>query len=226
VRPARAERVFERDEVATAFAELSSGLFWQPSEVIAMLWAYFDESGEHGPSGELRTLTIGGLVAPFEAWQQFEKDWRAALRSEGLSAFHRRELGPGRDERFLQIITSHVPHALGFTVAASQIETAASETAYEIGFVDCLLELANISAREDRVSLVFAKHPEFATYKAERYFRLFEWQDIRLSSITFQDPRDIAPLQAADLVAHMLRTDEGRTKLERFCRVHRPRGLQ
>lgn len=205
----------------TAFAELSSGLFWQPSEVIAMLWAYFDESGEHDASGALRALTIGGLVAPFEAWQQFEKDWRAALRSEGLSAFHRRELGPGRDERFLQMIASHVPHAFGFTVAASQ-----TETAYEIGFVDCLLELANISAREDRVSLVFAKHPEFATHKAERYFRLFEWRDIRLGSITVQDPQDIAPLQAADLVAHMLRTDEGRTKLERFCRVHRPRGLQ
>lgn len=186
-----------------------------------MLWAYFDESGEHDASGALRALTIGGLVASFEAWRQFEKDWRAALRSEGLSAFHRRELGPGRDERFLQIIASHVPHAFGFTVAASQ-----TETAYEIGFVDCLLELANISAREDRVSLVFAKHPKFATHKAERYFRLFEWRDIRLSSITVQDPRDIAPLQAADLVAHMLRTDEGRTKLERFCRVHRPRGLQ
>jgi hypothetical protein len=98
----------------TAFAELSSGLFWQPSEVIAMLWAYFDESGEHDASGALRALTIGGLVAPFEAWQQLEKEWRAALRSEGLSTFHRRELGPGRDERFLQIIASHAPDALGF----------------------------------------------------------------------------------------------------------------
>lgn len=205
----------------TAFAELSSGLFWQPSEVIAMLWAYFDESGEHDASGALRALTIGGLVAPLEAWQRFEKDWRAALRLEGLSTFHRRELGPGRDERFLQIIASHVPHALGFTVAGSQ-----TEAAYETGFVDCLLELANISASEDEVSLVFAKHPEFTTHKGERYLSLFEWRDIRLNSVTFQDPRDIAPLQAADLVAHMLRTDEGRTKLERFLRVRPPRGLQ
>ena len=67
-----------------------------------MLWAYFDESGEHDASGALRALTIGGLVAPFEAWQQFEKEWRGALRSEGLSTFHRRELGPGRDKRFLK----------------------------------------------------------------------------------------------------------------------------
>jgi hypothetical protein len=137
-----------------------------------------------------------------------------------LSAFHRRELGPDRDERFLQIISSHVPHAFGFTATGSQ-----TETAYETSFVDCLLELANISATEDRISLVFAKHSEFAIYKGERYFRLFDWGDIRLNGITFQDPRDIAPLQAADLVAHMLRTNAGRTKLERFCRVHRPRAL-
>jgi Protein of unknown function (DUF3800) len=183
-----------------------------------MLWAYFDESGEHDASGALRAL--GGLVAPLEAWQRFEKDWRLALRAEGLSFFHRRELGPGRDERFLQIIASHTPHAFGFTAPGSQ-----TETAYEIGFVDCLLELANISASEDRISLVFAKHSEFAISKGERYFRLFDWGDIRLNSITFQNPRDIVPLQAADLVAHMLRTDEDRKKLERFCRVHRPRGL-
>jgi hypothetical protein len=54
-----------------------------------MLFAYFDESGEHDlTTGELIRLTLGGLVAPKEAWKSFEQEWRAALAWAGIEMFH------------------------------------------------------------------------------------------------------------------------------------------
>jgi hypothetical protein len=97
---ARAER--------SGFAELEAGVFWKPGEMIAMLWGYFDESGDHDTSGELRGLTIGGLIAPLEAWQAFDEEWGKALAYEGITFFHRSEVGQGRDDRFLRIIGEHV----------------------------------------------------------------------------------------------------------------------
>ena len=45
-----------------------------------MLWAYFDESGEHDQSGALMRLTIGGGIAPFEEWEALSIRWSALLR--------------------------------------------------------------------------------------------------------------------------------------------------
>jgi hypothetical protein len=41
----------------SGFAELVAGLSRKPNEIVAMLWAYFDESGEHSLDGTLTRLT-------------------------------------------------------------------------------------------------------------------------------------------------------------------------
>jgi hypothetical protein len=62
-----------------------------PWYVIAMLWAYFDESGFHAPQlngGGWRKMTVGGCIADDEAWNQLSVDWSAALSIWGLPVFH------------------------------------------------------------------------------------------------------------------------------------------
>lgn len=202
----------------SAFAELAAGLFWKPKEMIAVLWAYFDESGEHDAGGALGALMIGGLIAPQQAWKEFDEEWGKALTLEGMTFFHRRDVGPGRDQRFLQIIGEHVGLTMGFMRTA---EDRVAQT-YEIGFVDCLLQLANVSASIDAVSVVFAKHDEFHGSRGERYRQIVNTNDARLDSVTYGDPKRIRPLQAADLVAHALRSDEGVHKLkDAGCKVFR-----
>ena len=45
-----------------------------------MLWAYFDESGEHHKeTGHLTQLTVGGWIATSETWKAFEGEWKLAL---------------------------------------------------------------------------------------------------------------------------------------------------
>jgi Protein of unknown function (DUF3800) len=202
----------------SAFAELAAGVCWKPEEMIAMLWAYFDESGEHGPKGGLQRLTIGGLIAPIEAWREFDEEWGDVLGAQGMNFFHRRAEGAGRDDRFMRIIGEHVGLVLGFSAAA----TNSNAETYEISFVDCLLHLANASARTDAVSVVFAKHPEFHSSRGDGYREIVNWRDARLASIAFDDPKRLRPLQAADLVAHALRSDEGVRRLkEAGCKVFR-----
>jgi len=203
----------------SGFAELAAGAFWKPDERIAMLWAYFDESGDHDPaSGALLGLTIGGLIAPLEVWQAFDEEWGAALKAQGLSYFHRRQFSSDRLDEFLRIVCRHIGLAFGFT------STAVGDTgeAYETAFVDCLLHCANASAKVDEISVTFARHPEFSGFRGERYRDLVNWRDARLARIGFDDPKKLRPLQAVDLVAHALRGDVKRLQ-ELGCKVFRYR---
>ena len=199
--------------------ELAAGLSWKPNEVIAMLWAYFDESGSHASSG-LR-LTIGGLIAPLSAWQSFEVEWDAALVRRNLRYFHKRDF-VGDDAEFVQIIARNIEWVVGFS-ATPQPHSKESKTyeAYEATLVDCLARVAHLSQAE-KVALVFAKHPEFKPTAVQRYAEIVNWSSAQLGPVTFSDPKDVQPLQAADLVTHALRSDEGVRRLkDAGCKVFR-----
>src|SRR5215469_1800948 len=64
-----------------------------------VLWAYFDESGEHQPkTGKLCRLTIGGGLSTLENWQRVEREWRAALHGEAVSVFHMTDFEANRGQ--------------------------------------------------------------------------------------------------------------------------------
>jgi hypothetical protein len=138
----------------SGFAELAAGLFRKPEEMVAMLWAYFDESGEHDrTSGTLTRLTIGGLIASAEAWKAFDDEWAWALAAKNRRYFHRRDFQLEEVDDFVRIICRHVGHAVSFGAVAGK-----TYDAYEKGLVDCLVQAANISA-SDQVSVVFGNIP-------------------------------------------------------------------
>ena len=59
-----------------------------------MVWVYYDESGEYSrfqEPGTLMNMSVGGCIAPLEAWKSFEAEWKQALNDEGLPFFHMTE---------------------------------------------------------------------------------------------------------------------------------------
>jgi hypothetical protein len=52
---------------------------------LAVLTAYFDDSGTHAAS---KVVLWAGFIAPEEAWLKFDEEWRAILVRENVSAFH------------------------------------------------------------------------------------------------------------------------------------------
>jgi hypothetical protein len=68
-----------------------------------------------------------------------------------------------------------------------------------------LLRLAEISAADDNISVVFAAHPKFRPGRVERLFATIDWGGSRLDSFSAGNPRTNVSLQAADLLAYELR---------------------
>jgi len=46
---------------------------------------FFDESGTHDGS---QIITLGGLIASYEAWSRWELEWNKILASRGIKVFH------------------------------------------------------------------------------------------------------------------------------------------
>src|SRR5712691_842312 len=97
-------------ELPTAWQELAGGLGLRGE--IAMLWAYFDETGTHGDDGRLVRMNIGGMVADRSAWDELEGDWSRALAKIGKPSLHMRTLMKDREQMidaFLPIVANHTP---------------------------------------------------------------------------------------------------------------------
>jgi hypothetical protein len=62
---------------------------WHGGTILAMLWMYLDESGEHDRrDGHLRRLALGGGIAPFASWEALSLEWSATLESFEIPMFH------------------------------------------------------------------------------------------------------------------------------------------
>jgi hypothetical protein len=58
-------------------------------KVLAMLTAYFDESGTDGRSP---IVAVGGYISTQQLWHEFQCEWKQFLTDEGLSIFHTADL--------------------------------------------------------------------------------------------------------------------------------------
>jgi hypothetical protein len=209
------------------FDELCAGLSWGERSLIVMLWGYFDESGYHDPgTNHLKKLSFGGCLASVDEWKGFGPEWISALDEEGIrGAFHMADfekwikpfdfkLDDGsRDyakhnrllNRLLEIIGRHVPRVFGFThnVSTKKLSKALKDT-YESCVIDTIMYMANASAYDlnDRISIIFARHKEFALPRIEQYFGFMNYGDARLGTVGTDAPINLSQLQAADVVAY------------------------
>ncbi len=139
-----------------------------------MLFGFYDESGEHDPTGRLTQLTVGGFIAPLETITQLSLDWKGALDTEAMSSFHMADFASdeasydrwsdGRKRqlnRFVDILCRNVSHFCAYTYPvtfqAAQSNRHFKDT-YETALASVTMDAARV-AREfgEQLSLVFAK---------------------------------------------------------------------
>ena len=190
-----------------------------------MLWAYFDESGEHDKTtGHLTQLTVGGWIAPSDAWKAFDEAWLKALDRAQIPMFHMSDFERYEREftiekgwteekhrrvlnELLDIIGAHLKNSFAFTnkVFASKPRQHFTDT-YENNLIDCLMVLADQTIHSfsfnDRISVVFAKHKDYQKQRIQRIFDFMDYGDVRLGTLAISDPIDVRPLQAADIIAY------------------------
>src|SRR5262249_378743 len=95
------------------------------------------------------------------------------------------------------------PACYGFTNLARPGDT--TESIYERCARDVLLQLGMY---KDEYAIVFAHHPEFATYCPLHQMLMRYGYGKLIKSITIGYPIDMCPLQAADIVAYEIRCEE------------------
>jgi hypothetical protein len=224
------------------FGELLWGLGWQPRTLLAMLWHYLDESGEHSPQGSLIRLTLGGGIASAEQWGQLEGPWKEALAEAGVSTFHMADfeawappfdfrLSDGSRDRekhnrllnaLLDTIIAHIDQLVGF-VGAESCGKPEFEDAYAANVAKAVKHgLIDAYQSGEPIRMVFAKHRDFKGARIAKFFE--QWDEPgRLEFGGIAEPCDLPQLQVADIVAYEMsrwfrdqRPDEDRYPLRRL----------
>ena len=192
--------------------ELAFGFRWRPRTVVAMLWAYFDKSGQHGADGQLVRLTLGGFMAPWEAVQRLDQRWNAALDAEGLAEFHMKDWAADEDRfadwprerqerlvRFTDILCEEGVEFGAFSYTGNRPAGLFREL-YQTGFNRALIAFDSFCQRHnERGHIVFAKTTEVSGKLIGAYFDGLRWD--HLAGYSVVKSSDCPALQAAEIPA-------------------------
>ncbi len=214
--------------------KLALALNWSPEETVVVLQqAYFDESGDP-PDPNVHGFAVAGCRASVEDWVKFHGPWKQCLDDHGVSWFHMTDFMQGgkagggeefRDEKWgepvlrerflnhlLGIIEEHVVAHVGFGWPLLHDEFDAQfkrklgrKTLYAMGHQMAIT--ASLLGHSERVNFVFADHPAISHRALEARHRVIAsiYPPDRVGSIAFDTPRRLTQLQAADLVAYVVR---------------------
>jgi len=198
---------------------------------MALLRAYFDESGTHG---EAAVTVIAGFVGTKKAWEGVESGWAGELAlyaDRGVKTFHMADLLAQSGE-FARIDRPHLNGILtqlskllgssGLSPICSSVvnedwDAVVSEPAFlarfpkpfDLCFEDVVRQLWIWAARNTRSELVapmFAYQNEYHQRMGEigRLYGSQDWYRKVLGPIAFDFPDRVIPLQAADFLAHQM----------------------
>jgi len=200
-------------------------------KAVLMLRAYFDESGDHDKD----FICMGGCIADLDAWDKFEKDWEEVLVAYGVRQLHTAQLmtyvpqeeydGWSRKKcecflaDLLPIVLRTVKLYIGTPENVWEYKVA-SEPKDDPYFnclstcIDCAASYANSFGNDEKVETVFAEHPRHTSRARSLYPQIRDVGGMysRLATDTYGSPKDILPLQAADMVAFLFRKECERRK--------------
>lgn len=218
---------------AFGIVELAKALHPRASRwrAMALLNAYFDESGTHAGSA---VTAIAGCVALEDAWADLEPKWAAELgiyADLGVRSFHMTDALAQQDQ-FARVSTPHIKGIITqlstllgqanvdciFSAVANDDWYAAVTdpqflarfpTPFDLCFEDIVRALWEWSQRfadGEVVVPMFAYHPEYHDRMAAigRAYGAQEWYREVLGPISFGYPAQVIPLQGADLVVHQM----------------------
>jgi hypothetical protein len=188
-----------------------------------MLVAYFDESGTHG--NEANVTTVAGLVGDAREWGRLELPWQKRLGL--IRCFHATDCqAQGRDfknftrqqsaQLFIDLATLVADRELvpvAGAVYRDDWQYGASDkvkrylpTRFHAALGMAIIQVHNLVkevAPSEPVALVFAQHPEYQGF-TEAIHDVFRhskhWSN--MGSLTIGTPKELIPLQVADLYAY------------------------
>jgi hypothetical protein len=202
--------------------ELGRGMGWHAGTVLAMLWMYLDESGDHDRrTGNLIRLALAGGIARFDAWEALSIEWAETLIRFEIPMFHMTDFearrGPfegwDNDRRkalmrqLMDIALTYVPVFWG-VIGESTQSTAGkkhirrhymsnvSKTVKELWF--------DFESSSEPLTVVFAAHRDIRAEEIGRFFDLWK-VDAPIEFGGFAKPETLCPLQLADIVAYEFR---------------------
>jgi hypothetical protein len=204
-----------------------TGRLGQQEPWLAVLWAYFDDSGTHSDS---EVVVVGGLLGTERQWVHFEREWAKLLweplpGKESLSKFH---LSPcqARSDPFYgytSVESDYLIHLFNSIILDTDLvalacavnktawnELVVGEVAAELGpaeglcFVKCLeAVMSTIRLRKpgEKVTLVFDQGIADRIVDLARLYFSQKQAYPELAGIGFAKVADILPLQGADMIA-------------------------
>ena len=194
-------------------------------KALAMIKAYFDESGTHGQS---HITMMAGFFAPANVWDAFGADWSQVLKDYRVPYFHASVCEAGDEpyswmDRTLRhllftaaakVICNHRPIGVHgairsdvWRVGDSTITAQAFANPYYPCFDHCLQTMAFWSqnyGNEESIALIFAEQQDYKAKALEMYdlYCADAMWGKYFASITFAPANDFPALQAADLYAY------------------------
>lgn len=191
----------------------------------ALLAAYFDETGTHGES---ELVLIAGLLTQGDIWKGFEAAWLAQLKVFEVPYFHGAECEDGRgifaaldrplrnllSEGLAKVIANHRPIPVMSSIFRADWDRFKNGPIgqrygdpYNLCFENCVRQAVtwcHLHSPNETVALIFERQTNFSV-TADKLFQAYKSNVIwgrQLTSLTFADPLDYPPLQAADLLAY------------------------
>lgn len=198
-----------------------------PDPFLAMLVAFFDESGIHDHS---TVISVGGLIGRMREWDRLEKPWRQNLERPWLPKdlwFHAYECEEGvkqfegvdrpfRDalvnglsialcDRMIGYVGGAVYRSAWDNIATPKLREAYGGSPYAFCVATAMVRAADFAQKVnpgERAALVFAL-PDLAAKQLaiEVHDKLMGEGYPGIGALSFSTPQELIQIQAADLIA-------------------------
>lgn len=206
--------------------------FGATERLMAMLYAYFDESGTHAGS---KVIAIAGWLAPESMWIKFQREWKRVLDSKGIEYFHMNEYEHGDPgvkpepqppynwdkaeritflRRLIDIVRNRTQFSVSFATDTSDYPALAARvvappSAYAWCATRCLkgiVQWCEYQGHAEPIAYVFedgAGHNGELEKLRDDIMGSAELKAYyRMGSLGFADKETLNPLQAADMLAY------------------------
>src|SRR5208337_2242557 len=192
-------------------AELADTLSpdWCRHKGLALLRAYFDESGVH--AGSPATI-IAGFIGSRAQWRSAAKKWKPIV---GDLVFHYKDMR--KEERLISELADLLSEsglgvvAAGFSGDWSRAIAHGSDwsrrfpSCYHMIFEHCFWQMDRYSKEHwngEPIAVMFSRQDEYAK-RAEEVWRAYKGNELwkNIVSFSYGDP-ELSPLQAADMIAY------------------------
>lgn len=218
------------EKIRSLFAGYSSDI--RSKKPVVMLQAYFDDS----VCSRKKRLFLAGFVSTAESWMRFSDEWAEELqRAPSINYFHMVEAGQFRDEfkgwdradrdakvlRLAKIIAKHQLFSLHSSInepAAKRIYKKIAPYPFHDPYYSVFLNvigntiiLADRMGYKGKIKFIFDEKQGFL--QTAKFFEthIRETRPDYASRIagtpSFEDDKDVMPLQAADLLAWHVRRE-------------------